>query len=310
VFSGLNLELPRGSRTAVVGINGAGKTTLLRIISGEDSSFDGTISFGSGIKVGYFSQDQESALNSDLTVLQEASLGNDEGEARLRSLLGAFLFSGDDIQKKVGVLSGGERNRLALLKILLDPVNLLILDEPTNHLDIHSKDVLLDALMDFGGTLVIVSHDRYFLEKIADRVLELDNGVGTMFLGDYAYYRWRRREGSSIDPDDSSREGKSPVQITAAGPADNALSREEQKKRRTLINRLRKEEESLTVRLEEKERKASELKLELERPENYSDPDKAYTLSAELMQVEERIEQITAAWEEAATALEKAESEL
>lgn len=302
VFSGLDIEMPRGSRTAVVGVNGAGKTTLLRIISGEDPDYGGTLTYGSGVKTGYFSQEQETVLDPTLTVLEEAAQGSDEGEGRLRSLLGAFLFSGDDIHKKVSVLSGGERNRLALLKILLQPVNLLILDEPTNHLDLHSKDILLEALKDFGGTLVIVSHDRYFLEKIADRVLELEGGRGRMFLGDYAYYRWRKREDNESQTFTASKNDSLHNGVSAA------VSREEQKKHRSLINKLRREEETLTVRLEEKERKAAELRTELEIPENYSDPDKAHILSAELMRVEERIDQISAAWEEAASALEDAES--
>jgi ATP-binding cassette subfamily F protein 3 len=303
VFSGLDIELPRGSRTAVVGINGAGKTTLLRIISGQDPDFTGRLSPGSGVRIGYFSQDQESVLDPSLTVLEEAGKGSDLGEGRLRSLLGGFLFSGDDINKKVTVLSGGERNRLALLKILLEPVNLLILDEPTNHLDIHSKDILLEALQGFGGTLVIVSHDRYFLEKIADRVLEMENGQGKTYLGDYSYYRWRKTEksGTGEIPVRKQNTPKNPP------PPGRQVDREEQKKRRSLINRLRKEEESLTIRLEEKEQKAAEIRTALEQPENYSDPDRAHTLSAELMSVEERIEQISAAWEEAAEALEHAE---
>jgi ATP-binding cassette subfamily F protein 3 len=305
VFSHLDLELPRGSRTAVVGVNGAGKTTLLRIISGEDKEFEGSFRLGSGVKVGYFSQDQESVLDPSLSVLEEAAQGSDEGEGRLRSLLGSFLFSGDDIHKKVSVLSGGERNRLALLKILLEPVNLLILDEPTNHLDIHSKDILLEALKGFGGTLVIVSHDRYFLEHIADRVLELEDKTGRMFLGDYAYYRWRKSEGNDQDRTADAVRHPKP---TDSDTSTASISREEQKRIRARVNKLRKEEEALTVRLEEKEKKAAEIRTALEMPENYSDPDKAHALSAELMAVEERIEQIGAAWEEAAAALEEAES--
>ena len=312
VFSNLDLELPRGSRTAVVGINGAGKTTLLRILSGDDSDYSGSVSLGSGVRVGYFSQDQEAVLDPDLNVLEEAAKGSEEGEGRLRSLLGGFLFSGDDIHKKVAVLSGGERNRLALLKILLEPVNLLILDEPTNHLDIHSKDILLEALLDFGGTLVIVSHDRYFLERIADRVLEIEDGRGRMFLGDYAYYRWRKNGGNERAPGGAPTEpAKEPAAKGPSGPTAPAppLDRELQKKRRSRINRLRKDEEALTLRLEEKERLAAEIRTELERPENYSDPDRAHDLSARLMEVEERIAQIGAAWEEAAAALEDAEND-
>lgn len=334
VFSGLDLELPRGSRIAVVGVNGAGKTTLLRILSGEDTEYGGTVELGKDVKKGYFSQDQEAVLNPSLSVLEEAGLGSDEGEGRLRSLLGGFLFSGDDIHKKVGILSGGERNRLALLKILLEPVNLLILDEPTNHLDLHSKDILLEALKGYGGTLVIVSHDRYFLERIADRVLEIEDGKGKIYLGDYAYYRWRKagKTASSVTAPpvgtekasaDSSPEKTFPRNPEAGETATDTnktssinttakkpLNHEEQKRRRAKINKLRKEEERLAERLEEKEKLAAEIRLELELPENYSNPDKAHDLSAKLMDVDERIEQISAAWEEAAAALEKAESEL
>ena len=315
VFSDLDLELPRGSRTAVVGINGAGKTTLLRILSGEDREFDGELVLGSGVKRGYFSQDQQGVLDPELSVLEEAGKGSDEGEGRLRGLLGAFLFSGDDIHKKVGILSGGERSRLALLKILLEPVNLLILDEPTNHLDITSKDILLDALADFGGTLLIVSHDRYFLEGTADRVLEIEEGRGRMYPGDYAYYRWRK-----VGLGKEAKSGCEPQNPRVSSPEDDEVktknrntggfSRMDQKRRRSLVNKLKKEEERLSARLEEKEQKAASIRSRLEVPENYSDPEKAHTLSAELMEVEERIEQIASAWEKAAAALEKAEKNL
>lgn len=300
VFSDLTLELPRGSRTAVTGINGAGKTTLLRIISEEDDGYSGKLQFGSGVKIGYFSQDQDEILDPSLTVIEEASRNSGEGEGRLRSLLGAFLFSGDDIHKKVEVLSGGEKSRLALLKILLEPVNLLILDEPTNHLDITSKDILIDALSDFGGTLVIVSHDRYFLERIADRVLEIKDGKGRLFLGDYSYYRWRTREETGAD---------SPVEpAPKLKPESPSLPRAAQKKRKAQVAKFRKEEERLAVLLGEKESMAAELRLELEKPENYSDPDKARVFSSRLRDAEEQIEEIAAAWEVAATALEEAKS--
>ncbi|MCG8453074.1 MAG: ABC-F family ATP-binding cassette domain-containing protein [Spirochaetales bacterium] len=310
VFSQGEVEFPRGSRTAVVGVNGAGKTTLLRIISGEDQNHEGALIHGSGVKIGYFCQDQEQVLDPSLTVLEEAAKGSSEGEGRLRSLLGAFLFSGDDIHKKVGILSGGERNRLALLKILLEPVNLLILDEPTNHLDIHSKDILLEALEGFGGTLVIVSHDRYFLEKIADRVLEVEDGGIRTYLGDYAYYRWRKENPDGIAQSEPSSPSSTGIQTAKEVASSSApgISREEQKKRRSLINKWRKEEEELTSRLEAKEEEANQLRSALELPENYSDPEKAHDLSAKLMAVEERIEQITAAWEEAAANLEEAQS--
>lgn len=305
VFDDVDIELNRGSRTAVVGYNGAGKSSLLRIISGEDKNYDGTLKFGSAVVCGYFSQEQDSVLDSSLTVLESALQDSDVGEGKLRNLLGGFLFSGDDIHKKVGVLSGGERNRLALLKILLKPVNLLILDEPTNHLDITSKDILLEALYDFDGTLVIVSHDRYFLERIADGVLEIKEGKAQMFLGDYAYYRWKTDEKTSppkeeIPPKHSSTGIKKLHQP--------GLSREKQKEYRARISKLQKEEKLLTAQLEEKEEQVRTIQRELENPENYSDSIKAQALSEELRKLEEHIEQISSAWEEAAIALEEAKT--
>ena len=308
VFSNLDLELPRGSRTAVTGVNGAGKTTLLRIASGNDSGFSGKIHFGSGVRIGYFSQDMEAALDASNTVLEEISQSSGEGEGKLRSLLGCFLFTGDDIYKKVEVLSGGERSRLALLKILLSPFNFLVLDEPTNHLDIASKDVLLDALQDYGGTLLIVSHDRYFLEHIADRVLEIKNGVGQLYMGSYAEYRQDLEKDQAEKAAQNSRSTKQIPQANHKA-LPKTLSREQQKEHKAGVARLKREEERLAVRLEEKEYRAAKVREELEQPENYSDPDKAHTLAVQLEDLKEAIERISLAWEEAVTALEKARNE-
>ncbi len=174
VLSQLDLVLEKGERLVVVGCNGSGKTTLLKILAKEDASFEGSVREGAGVAVGYFSQDSAERICGSTTVLEYI-----EGQAplelipRVRDMLGSFLFRGDDVFKSLDVLSGGEKSRLALLQLLLKPVNLLILDEPTNHLDLHSKDVLLDALKDFGGTVVFVSHDRGFIQSLATRVLEL-----------------------------------------------------------------------------------------------------------------------------------------
>ncbi len=297
VFSELNLELPRGSKTAVVGVNGAGKSTFLRIVSGNDTGYSGSLQFGNGVKIGYFSQDQDAVLDSSLTVLDEAARDSREDKNHLRNLLGSFLFSGDDIDKKVGILSGGEKNRLSLLKLLLEPVNLLVLDEPTNHLDITSKDILLNALSDFGGTLVIVSHDKYFLEHIADRVLEIRDGRGKLFLGDYSYYRWRIEENPS--PHEKQNSGRKNKSTTS--------SYEDMKKRKAELSRLRKEEKNIASELEEMELSNSNLHFELEKPENYSDPVKAHNLSLKIKDVEERIERTSVRWEEVTESLEKME---
>ncbi|MCR4713977.1 MAG: ATP-binding cassette domain-containing protein, partial [Treponemataceae bacterium] len=189
VLRDLNLVVENGDRLVVVGRNGAGKTTLLRILAGQDTDFTGSFRLGAGVSVGYFSQDNAETMNGSQSMLEmlesEAPL---ELIPKLRDMLGAFLFRGDDVYKAIDVLSGGEKSRLALLRLLLRPVNLLILDEPTNHLDMHSKDVLLSALRDFGGTVIFVSHDRGFIESLATRVLELTPCHSREFPGTYGYY--------------------------------------------------------------------------------------------------------------------------
>ncbi|MDR3147118.1 MAG: ATP-binding cassette domain-containing protein [Treponema sp.] len=221
IFSGLDLTVESGERLVVVGRNGAGKTSLLRIIAGADTSFEGAYHYGAGIRVGYFSQDAAETMSGSRQVLEFL-----EEEAptalipRLRDMLGAFLFRGDDVYKGISVLSGGEKSRLALLRILLKPVNLLILDEPTNHLDLQSKDILLDTLKSFGGTIIFVSHDRSFMEALSTKTLELailaESGTtdaetrpgprgqpqsrARLFYGNYGYYLDRlEREAAEQD---------------------------------------------------------------------------------------------------------------
>lgn len=189
VLQNLELTLENGERLVVAGKNGAGKSTLLRIIAGQDSAYTGEMLPGAGVKIGYFSQDNAETIKGSQTILDylenEAPL---ELIPKLRDMLGAFLFRGDDVYKSLDMLSGGEKARIALLQLLLSPVNLLVLDEPTNHLDIHSKDVLLSALRDFGGTVIFVSHDRGFIEALATKVLELKPAQFKYFPGNYEYY--------------------------------------------------------------------------------------------------------------------------
>jgi ATP-binding cassette subfamily F protein 3 len=189
VFSGVSGTVSRLDKIAVVGINGAGKSTLLKAIAGHTDATQGNVSVGASVKLGYFSQHSLDVLNSDKTVydeiydrIPEATIGY------VRNLLGAFLFSGDDIYKKISVLSGGEKSRVVLATLLCNPVNFLILDEPTNHLDIGSREVLMKAIQDFEGTVMIVSHDRHFLKSIANRVFEVDRGEMRIFEGNYEYY--------------------------------------------------------------------------------------------------------------------------
>jgi len=200
VLNNLELTLENGDRLVVAGRNGAGKSTLLRIIAGEDKAFSGEVLPGAGVQIGYFSQDNAETIRGKQTILEyleeRAPL---ELIPKLRDMLGAFLFRGDDVYKALDVLSGGEKSRIALLQLLLSPVNLLILDEPTNHLDIHSKDVLLSALKDFGGTVVFVSHDRGFIEQLATRVLHLEHGQHKYFVGGYEFYMEQMEKNNMLE---------------------------------------------------------------------------------------------------------------
>jgi ATP-binding cassette subfamily F protein 3 len=189
VFKGVSGTVSRMDKIAVVGINGAGKSTLLKAIAGHTDATEGAVTVGASVKLGYFSQHSLDVLNSEKTVydeiydrIPEATIGY------VRNLLGAFLFSGDDIYKKISVLSGGEKSRVVLATLLCNPVNFLILDEPTNHLDIGSREVLMKAIQDFEGTVMIVSHDRHFLKSIANRVFEVDRGEMRIYEGDYEHY--------------------------------------------------------------------------------------------------------------------------
>jgi ATP-binding cassette subfamily F protein 3 len=201
VFSGVNFMIERGDRIALVGVNGAGKSTLIKLLAGAETLSAGDYTLGHNVEPDYFAQDQYKELNTEARVfddLRDAAPRSTETE--LRSLLGCFLFSEDDVFKRIAVLSGGERNRYALARMLLHPSNFLLLDEPTNHLDMRAKDVLLEALQGFTGTAVFVSHDRYFLENLANRVFEVGEGEVRVFPGNYADYMWRKQGGHEQIP--------------------------------------------------------------------------------------------------------------
>ena len=194
VFSGANFVIERGDRIALVGVNGAGKSTLIRLLAGLEPPTGGEIRLGHNVEVDYFAQDQYKALNPQARMLDDLyEAAPRHTQTELRSLLGCFLFSEDDVFKTISVLSGGERNRYALARMLLHPSNFLLLDEPTNHLDLRAKDVLLESLQKFTGTVVFVSHDRYFIDKLATRVFEIGNGAVEVFPGNYEDYLWRKQ---------------------------------------------------------------------------------------------------------------------
>ncbi len=198
VFRDVNFLIEKGDRIALVGVNGAGKSTLIKLLAGTEAPTQGEFRLGHNVQADYFAQDQYKELDPDARMIDDLGAASPRStQTELRSLLGCFLFSEDDVFKKIGVLSGGERGRYALLRLLLHPANFLLLDEPTNHLDLRAKDVLLDALMDYSGTVVFVSHDRYFIDKLATRVFEIGDGKVEVYPGNYEDYLWRKQGGSA-----------------------------------------------------------------------------------------------------------------
>jgi ATP-binding cassette subfamily F protein 3 len=196
VFSGAEFIIERGDRIALVGINGAGKSTLIKLLAGIEPLTSGSYTLGHNVMPDYFAQDQYKELDPESRLLDDLSRASSRATTtELRTLLGCFLFSDDDVFKKIGVLSGGERNRYALAKILLAPSNFLLLDEPTNHLDMRAKDVLLEAMRGYTGTVVFVSHDRYFIDNLATRIFEIEHGHVHVFPGNYEDYLWRKQGG-------------------------------------------------------------------------------------------------------------------
>jgi ATP-binding cassette subfamily F protein 3 len=193
VFKGVHFVINRGDRIALVGVNGAGKSTLIKLLAGIEPPTAGEFKLGHNVEPDYFAQDQYKELDVDARMIDDLSSVANRSQTELRGLLGCFLFSGDDAFKHIGVLSGGERNRYALARMLMVPHNFLLLDEPTNHLDMRAKDVLLEALEKFTGTVVFVSHDRYFIDKLATRIFEIADGEVRVFPGNYEDYLWRKQ---------------------------------------------------------------------------------------------------------------------
>jgi ATP-binding cassette, subfamily F, member 3 len=223
VFRNVSFMIERGERIALVGINGAGKSTLIKLLAGTEKVTRGEYRLGHNVEADYFAQDQYKELDPDARILDDlgdASPGS--GETELRSLLGCFLFSDEDVFKKIGVLSGGERGRYALLRLLLHPANFLLLDEPTNHLDLRAKDVLLDALVKYTGTVVFVSHDRYFIDKLATRVFEVGDGKVELFPGNYEDYLWRKQGGQHVAPTLDDVPGVKTATLSPAKPVASA----------------------------------------------------------------------------------------
>lgn len=312
VIKNLDFVLEKGERLVVAGRNGAGKSTLLRIIAGVDSDYTGNVKLGAGVSIGYFSQDSAEKIKGSETILERL-----ESKCPLhlipkaRDMLGAFLFRGDDVFKSIDVLSGGEKSRIALLELLLRPVNLLVLDEPTNHLDMHSKDVLLEALKDFGGTVVFVSHDRGFIEDLSTRVLELQPGKWRNFPGDYKYYMQRLEDEENGTVGASSFGGENEAEKKSVGekkPLEEPVSASkqswaDQKKASSDRRRLEREVEKIEAQMAEAEEKKKSLEAQMADPLVYSDGAKCREVQKLLDEVNELLEKLGEAWEEAAEKL-------
>lgn len=319
VLSNLDLTIENGERVVAVGKNGAGKSTLLRIISEQDKNFSGTMTLGTGVQIGYFSQDSAETICGAETVLQYIENSCPlELVPKARDMLGAFLFRGDDVFKSLDVLSGGEKSRISLLKLLLRPVNFLVLDEPTNHLDMHSKDVLLDALKDFGGTVIFVSHDHAFIQNLATRVIELSPGHCRNFVGDYEYYLGRiedEKNGTvghfSFGTDSKFAEkksGKIPVSNSAANEgakqkSAGAIKWEEEKRLASERRKIERQVEKLEAQIAAKENEKKSLEEKLAEPEIYSNGEKAKEVQRKIAALAEELESLNAEWESAAEML-------
>ena len=316
VYTGLNLKVEKGQRIVLVGPNGAGKSTLLKILAELVPIQAGTCELGLNVSVGYFSQQRVEVLDVERTVLDEAMQRVETGmnETDIRGILGAFLFRGDDVFKKVKVLSGGEKSRLALVKLLLAPPNFLLLDEPTTHLDMPSIDALIQALKDYTGTVIFVSHDVHFIRAIAQETIQIQAGKITHYAGDYDYYL--RKSGATSEQGGliAGLKNARPDGTPSAEGSHQAISAKERRRlaaqERKAASAVRKEIERRVNKLEkeilELEEQQTELSKQLEDPSSYTDPEAAKELNTKASRVAKYLEEKNYEWEIAAEELSKA----
>jgi ATP-binding cassette subfamily F protein 3 len=306
VYSALDLEILRGERIALVGPNGAGKSTLLRLLAGQLAPDGGTVEVGHNVRRGFFAQHQLDALDPSRTALEELeAAASPADQPRLRTILGAFLFSGDDVHKRVSVLSGGEKSRLALARLLLDHANVLILDEPTNHLDIDARDALCAALAGYEGTLVFVSHDRAFIDALCTRVLEVQRapeGARLRSFADFASYALalERDAGAASSETPPARERR---------PASRDARRAVARQRERDMRKLRAQALALETEIEQAEARLAELDLQFTRPEVARDGARMRELASERRNLEQQLAAHYSAWEEASSQLDAAASD-
>lgn len=299
IFKDLTMHIKKGESVGLIGPNGAGKSTLLKLIVGDKRADGGFIQIGNRVKPGYYSQELD-RLNSEYTVLEQIENDFDMGEREARNLLGMFLFRGDDVFKPVSLLSGGERARLTLLMLFLEKPNFLILDEPTNHLDIPTREIMEQALAAFGGTSLIVSHDRYFLDRVTTRILEMENGKLTEYLGNYSYYREKKKnleeyERDRMEAEAASSSGKS---LPEKEPAKEKKS--ERKAESKAAPAPRKPVDSRKMDNIEMEIQRQEAMLKMLTVEMNQTPENYESIMAEYNQAKQKLEKLYDKWEEMA----------
>jgi ATP-binding cassette subfamily F protein 3 len=320
VLNDVSLHIERGDRIALVAPNGAGKSTLMRLLAGDEAPDSGERREGHQVVMQYFAQDEANRLDPSLTVYETMEADSPVGMVpMIRNILGGFLFSGDDIYKRAGVLSGGERTRLAVARMLLRPANTLLLDEPTNHLDLDSKDVLLEALEDFGGTLIFVSHDRYFVDRLATKVAAVGHGAVELYPGTYEQFLWSRTHrdlppAPVAPPSRAKRQGKAATpKANAAGTsrpvqdadAPTATQRYEDKKKADADTRRRRRADDdrkrrvadLEGRITERERAIKDLEAQMAGPGFYEERESAEAVVARHHQLMWEVGDLMNQWE-------------
>lgn len=303
ISSPINIDLRKNQVMAIVGPNGIGKSTLLKSVLGQIPFVKGSSEFGTNVKVGYYDQEQHN-LHDKKTVLNE--LWDDHPttpEKDIRSILGSFLFIGDDVSKVVHNLSGGEKARLLLTKLAMKHDNFLILDEPTNHLDIDSKEVLENAVMDFNGTVLFVSHDRYFINKVATCVLEIAPQGSTLYLGDYDYYLEKKAEQEEIAATKSTAE--TPIENSPKEVSTGKVNYQQGKERQKQERRLKRSVEEFEQLVEKLDAQKNDLENQMSSPENYNDLEKMGELQAKLQEISKKLAEAEENWEQASMELEE-----
>lgn len=303
ISSPINIDLRKNQVMAIVGPNGIGKSTLLKSVLGQIPFVKGSSEFGTNVKVGYYDQEQHN-LHDKKTVLNE--LWDDHPttpEKDIRSILGSFLFIGDDVSKVVHNLSGGEKARLLLTKLAMKHDNFLILDEPTNHLDIDSKEVLENAVMDFNGTVLFVSHDRYFINKVATCVLEIAPQGSTLYLGDYDYYLEKKAEQEEIAAAKSTAE--TPIENSPKEVSTRKVNYQQGKERQKQERRLKRSVEEFEQLVEKLDAQKNDLENQMSSPENYNDLEKMGELQAKLQEISKKLAEAEENWEQASMELEE-----